>query len=75
MSQKLPATNARQLLRFFKNRGFYHDRQKGSHLTLKHPDGRVVTIPVHTSKDIGKGLVSKILKDGEYSVADFIRLK
>ncbi|MFH1713028.1 MAG: type II toxin-antitoxin system HicA family toxin [Candidatus Jacksonbacteria bacterium] len=75
MSKKLPSTNARQLLGFFKSQGFYQDRQKGSHLTLKHPDGRIVTIPIHTSKDIGKGLVSRILKDGEYSIADFIRLK
>ena len=35
----------------------------------------VVTIPMHTGKDIGKGLANKILKDGEYSAEEFVRLK
>ena len=66
MSKELPTTTAAKLVRFFERQGFYRDRQKGSHLTLKHSDGRVITIPVHTGKDIGKGLLKQILKDGGF---------
>jgi len=49
-------------------------RQKGSHVRMKHEDDRVVTIPVHAGKDIGKGLLLKILRDAELSKEDLIDL-
>jgi len=49
-------------------------RQKGSHLRLKHPDNRVVTIPVHTGKILGKGLLKKILRDADLSVEELLDL-
>jgi predicted RNA binding protein YcfA (HicA-like mRNA interferase family) len=71
MSQQLPSLTAEKLIRFFQKQGFYQDRQSGSHLTLKHSDGRVITIPVHTGKDIGKGLLKRILKDAGITVEEF----
>lgn len=73
MSQKLPATTAKKLVRFLEKQGFYRERQKGSHLTLKHRDGRVITVPMHTGKDIGRGLLSQILKDAKLDVKDFTK--
>ena len=49
-------------------------RQKGSHARLRHPDGRVVTVPLHSGKDIGRGLLRKILRDAELSRDEFIAL-
>ena len=45
--------------------GWYCDSQKGSHRHYKHPfkSGKV-TIPFH-SKDLGKGIEKKILKDAQ----------
>lgn len=43
-------------------------------MRLKHQDGRVVTIPVHTGKIVGKGLLNKILKDAELTRDEFIEL-
>ena len=42
--------------------GFQQVRQKGSHVHLRHPDGRIVTVPAHGPHDIGRGLLRKILR-------------
>jgi predicted RNA binding protein YcfA (HicA-like mRNA interferase family) len=54
--------------------GFQKIRQKGSHVRLKHPDGRVVTVPIHAGKVIGKGLLLKIFRDAELTQDEFIAL-
>lgn len=48
-----------------KRHGFRVIRQKGSHVRLRHEDGRVTTVPSHSGQDIGKGLLRKILRDTE----------
>jgi predicted RNA binding protein YcfA (HicA-like mRNA interferase family) len=53
---KLPSVTAQELIAALERIGFYSIRQKGSHMRMKHDDGRVVTIPVHARKIIGKGL-------------------
>ncbi len=30
---------------------------------MKHPDGRVTTIPVHNNEDLPKGLMRKIIRE------------
>lgn len=76
MSKRLPSITARKLVRFLKQQGFIESRQRGSHLTLRREsDGRTVTVPVHTGRDIGKGLLKKILSDAGYSVEEFNRLR
>jgi len=76
MSRRLPSITARKLVRFLKQQGFVEVRQRGSHLTLRREsDRRTVTVPVHTGRDIGKGLLKKILSDVGYSVAEFNRLR
>jgi predicted RNA binding protein YcfA (HicA-like mRNA interferase family) len=54
--------------------GFEPVRQRGSHVRLRHPDGRVVTVPQHGSQDVGRGLLRKILRDAELSPDDFMAL-
>ena len=73
---RLPQVTARELIRFLKSQGFIEDRQSGSHLTLWHDDRKVsVTVPVHSSVDIGRGLASRILKDAGFSTDDYLRLR
>lgn len=57
---KLPVVSAKQLIKILVNLGFVETRQKGSHKFLKHPDGRVTSVPFH-SGDLGRGLLRKIL--------------
>ena len=57
-----------------KKAGFQAIRQKGSHVRLKHPDGRVVTVPVHPERDIGRGLLRKVIRDAELTRDEFMAL-
>lgn len=70
----LPIVNSRQLISTLERTGFEIVRQRGSHVRLKHPDGRVVTVPLHSGRDIGRGLLRKILRDSELSREEFIEL-
>ncbi|QLQ08045.1 MAG: type II toxin-antitoxin system HicA family toxin [Anaerolineae bacterium] len=70
----LPMLTARRLLRALEKAGFEVQRQTGSHVRLKHPDGRVVTVPVHGSQDIGRGLLRKILRDAEMTPTELLVL-
>ena len=71
---KLPAVTAKQLISVLEKIGFETVRQRGSHVRLRHPDSRVVSVPVHSSQDIGRGLLRKILRDAELTREEFIEL-
>jgi predicted RNA binding protein YcfA (HicA-like mRNA interferase family) len=60
--------------RNLKKAGFEEVRQKGSHVFLKHPDGRRTVVPVHAGETIGPGLFSKILRDVKLTKEEFYRL-
>jgi len=47
---------------------------EGSHVFFKHQDGRSTVIPVH-NKDIGRGLLRKILNDIQVSVKEYDGLR
>ena len=71
---RMPQVTARELIRFLKAQGFEEERQSGSHLTLYYPCKKVmVTVPVHTGCDVGRGLAIRILKDAGFSVDDYLR--
>lgn len=71
---KLPALRGKELITLLKKTGFYVERQKGSHVFLKHSDGRATVIPVHSGETIGPGLLSKILRDAEMTREDLLKL-
>ena len=73
MSQLRPL-RPEEVLRALKRAGFEKIRQRGSHVRLRHPDGRVVTVPIHPGKEIGRGLLRKILRGAELSVDEFLAL-
>jgi predicted RNA binding protein YcfA (HicA-like mRNA interferase family) len=52
--------------------GFKIVRKHGSHVVLKHPDGRLTVVPVHPGEEIGIGLLSKIIKDTGLSKEEFL---
>jgi len=62
-------------LKFLQAEGFVVIRINGSHHRLKHPDGRVTTVPVHKNQDLPKGLIRKIIReDLELELTEFIEL-
>ena len=58
----IPAIDFNDLRRRVEALGFRPVRQKGSHIRYQHPDGRKTTIPDHGSKDVPKGLLTKIIR-------------
>lgn len=54
-----------ELIRRVKAAGFVEQRHgKGSHRQLVHPrNGRVITVAVHTRKEVGAGLARRMLKE------------
>lgn len=54
--------------------GFKPVRQRGSHVILKREDGKVIVVPVHRGEEIGRGLLSKIIKDAGLTREEFLRL-
>ncbi|PIZ01137.1 hypothetical protein COY62_00195, partial [bacterium (Candidatus Howlettbacteria) CG_4_10_14_0_8_um_filter_40_9] len=59
----LTPVKANALIDALSKLGFFESRQKGSHLIMKHPDGRMTVIPLHSNKEIPKGTLSAILRD------------
>ncbi len=70
---KLPVINYKKLTKVLKGLDFFEHRQSGSHLIMKHQDGRRAVIPIHSNKDISKGTLKSILKDIEISVDELIK--
>lgn len=54
--------------------GFIQRDAEGSHVFLKHADGRTTVIPMH-SREISKGLLKKILNDVKLSVDEYEELR
>ncbi|WP_372946953.1 type II toxin-antitoxin system HicA family toxin [Mariniphaga sp.] len=72
---QLPVISGKDFLKFLISIGFSVVRINGSHHRLRHPDGRVTTIPVHKSQDLPKGLIRKIIReDLEYELDKFLEL-
>ena len=65
-----PTLKADDIIKSLKRHGFRVIRQRGSHVRLRHEDGRVTTVSSHSGQDIGKGLLRKILRDTELTIAE-----
>jgi len=52
---------------------FNQIRQSGSHIVLRHPDGRWVTVAVHQGEDVAKGMLRKIIRDVGITVEEFMK--
>jgi predicted RNA binding protein YcfA (HicA-like mRNA interferase family) len=71
---RLPRLTGKEIIAALKNAGFEVVRIKGSHHRLRHADGRVTTVPVHSGETIGPGLMSSILRDVELTRDEFFLL-
>jgi predicted RNA binding protein YcfA (HicA-like mRNA interferase family) len=69
---KLP--RAKEVIRVARRLGFYFARQSGSHAIFRHSDGRRITIPTHSGKEIGPALFNQFLKDLKISKKEFWKI-
>jgi len=74
VSPRLPAVRPRQLIRVLERKGWRLDRTSGSHQVFVHDVVRhVVVVPMH-NKDLGRGLLARILQDAEIPRDEFLKL-
>ena len=71
---RLPVVSGRDLVRALGQIGYVADRQKGSHIVLRHtePPYRRVTVPDH--KEIAKGTLRAILRQVGLTAQDLDHL-
>jgi predicted RNA binding protein YcfA (HicA-like mRNA interferase family) len=69
---RLPRLKGKEVVRALERSGFRIVRVRGSHVFVKHNDGRVTTVPVHSGETIGPGLLRSILRDIEMSLEEFL---
>ena len=73
-SHGIPVLKPREVIRALERMGFrLLRRSKGSHVQFAHSDGRRTTVPVHQGRDIGPGLLRKILRDIEIDAVELKR--
>jgi predicted RNA binding protein YcfA (HicA-like mRNA interferase family) len=65
---RLPRVKGRGIVRALEKVDFAVDRTRGSHVFLKHSDGRATAAPLHSGETLGPGLLPAILRDVEMSV-------
>lgn len=53
----------REVIKLLEKNGWLLDRIRGSHHIMIKED-KTLSVPVHGSKDLGKGLLNKLLKEG-----------
>ena len=67
---KLPRISGAEAVRIFGRCGFHQVRQKGSHVILRHQDGRGCVVPLH--RELKVGTLSGVLRQARVDSDDFI---
>ena len=68
---KLPLLSGRQVLTALTRLGFVEVHRKGSHVKMKHEDGRVIVFPFHDEVD--RYTLKGALRDADIEVTDFLK--
>jgi predicted RNA binding protein YcfA (HicA-like mRNA interferase family) len=68
---KLPLLSGRQVAAALTRLGFVEVHRKGSHVKMKHDDGRVIVFPFHDEVD--RYTLKGALRDADIEVADFLK--
>ncbi|MGK2941560.1 MAG: type II toxin-antitoxin system HicA family toxin [Immundisolibacter sp.] len=70
----LPRISGREVVCVFRGLGYEVDRQKGSHIVLRHREApfRRLTVPDH--REIAKGTLRALIREAGLTVETFIAL-
>lgn len=68
---KLPLLSGRQVLAALTRLGFVEMHRKGSHVKMKHADGRVIVFPFHDEVD--RYTLKGALRDASVELEDFLK--
>lgn len=67
---RLALLSGQQVLSTLKRIGFVVVHRKGSHVKMKHPDGRKIVFPYHNEVD--RYTLKGALRDAEVDIKEFI---
>jgi len=67
---KLPLVSGRQVVKALSRLGFLEVSRKGSHVKMRHGDGRVIVFPFHD--EIDRFTLKGALSDADIDHQDFI---
>lgn len=70
--KKLPVVSGSKVIKALMKMGYYVREQEGSHIHLRHPFRKPLTIPNH--KEIAKGILRQIIKNIGLTVEEFRKL-
>ena len=68
---KLPLLSGRQVLSTLKRLGFVEVHRKGSHVKMKHSDGRIIVFPYQDEVD--RYTLKGALRDAEINIEEFTK--
>ncbi|HEY7063754.1 MAG TPA: type II toxin-antitoxin system HicA family toxin [Chloroflexota bacterium] len=69
---RLPALTGAAVVRALQRAGFEVIRQRGSHVFLRHPDGRATVVPMQRGETLGPGLLHRIARDVELTPSELL---
>ena len=68
---KLPLLSGRQVVKTLERLSFVEVHRKGSHVKVKHADGRMIVFPYHDEVD--RFTLKGALRDAEINLEDFVK--
>jgi predicted RNA binding protein YcfA (HicA-like mRNA interferase family) len=72
LSEKLPVLSGKEVIKALAKVGFVPARQKGSHVFLRHVDGRRTVVPLHD--ELNKSTVMDIIEQTKLTKQAFLKL-
>jgi predicted RNA binding protein YcfA (HicA-like mRNA interferase family) len=72
VSGRLPAISGADAARALEQLGFARVSQRGSHVKLRHADGRTVIVPLH--RELARGTLGSILRQAGLTAEELVGL-
>ncbi len=72
MSEKLPVLSGKAVIKALSKAGFKPARQRGSHVFLKHMDGKRTVVPLHV--EVNRSTLADIFDQAKLTKEEFLSL-
>lgn len=72
--RRLPALSGREVVKALGKIGYELDRQRGSHMILRHPEPPFRRLVVPDHKELRRGTLRAIIRQAGLTVSEFIDL-
>ncbi len=69
---RLPVCSGQDAIRAFEKLGYQVDHQTGSHIILRHPQMRRLTVPNH--RELAKGTLRALIRESGLTKDEFVNL-